>query len=279
MFRILPINRFTAVELNRKPYILNKIIWSVLIIMTICTGINMLIQPHNLVRYALILVLLWPVSLALLAFEKRGSRYLSAFLYVAFLVVMIFGFSWTGGGIKGHGIKFLPIVVLFAGLTLGRKEIWVFGLIAISGGLAMVLAEYFKLIPVTEPLGDSGFIYWTIITTAILLLCFLEHLSVAELTKALHETQKELVLRNKSEELLRIKNEKLTEIAFLQSHIVRKPVANVLGLLTLLKSNNPHDPSYAELLAFLEVSAKELDSVIHQIVLKTNEIESVMEER
>lgn len=261
-------------ELSRKTSILIKIIWSVITIVTVSFITNMVIQPEHISRYALILFLIWPVSIALFFCVRKGYIYFSAFFYVSFLLLMIFIFSWTGGGIKGHGIKFLPIVVLFAGLTLGKKEIWLFGIVATLGGLVLTLADYFQQLPVKEPLGLSSFIYWIYVTAAIFLLCFLENLSVEELRQALAKSRKELLIREKTERLLEEKNRKLTEIAFLQSHQVRRPVASLLGLLSLLKFDNPNDPVNVEVIPKIEIVAKELDEVIREVVRKTDEIES-----
>ncbi|MDB5013103.1 MAG: sensor protein [Daejeonella sp.] len=276
MLTLKYIDKFSDPELNRKANILKKIIWSVLAIMTLSLAISTLLLPENIIRYSVILFILWAASIVLLFFAKKGHTYVSASVYIIFLLIMIFGFSWTGGGIKGHGIKLLPIVVLFAGLTLGRREIWLFGIIAVLGASGLVLADYFNLILVKQPLGNSLGTYLLFTSTGIFLLCYLENLSVEELRKALNESQKELLLRKKSEELLKIKNEKLTEIAFLQSHIVRKPVAHVLGLISLLKLYDPNNLSDSELIPCLEVAAQELDAVIHEIVRNTHEVESLV---
>jgi signal transduction histidine kinase len=276
MLKIFSFNKLPDPDLNRKASILVKIIWSVLIIMTSALLLITIFIPENFARYFLVLVLLWSTSLVLLLLGKKGYRYTSAVLYVSFLLLMIFGFSLSGGGIKGHAIKLLPSVVLFAGLTLGKREIWVFGIIAVLGALALVAADHFHLIYVREPLGQSGWIYWISTTTAILLLCFLENFSVEELRKSLDETQKELALRKASEELLKAKNEKLAEIAFLQSHIVRKPVANVLGLINLIKMDDQVDLSKSNYIPTLEAAAKELDIAIHEIILNTNDIEAIV---
>lgn len=276
MLKIFAFNKLPDQDLNRKASILVKIIWSVLIIMTSTLLLISIFIPENFLRYSLVLALLWSVSISLLVLGKKGYKYASAVIYVSFLLLMIFGFSLTGGGIKGHGIKLLPSVVLFAGLTLGKREIWIFGFIAILGALGLVVADYFNLVFVREPLGQSDLIYWISTTTAILLLCFLENFSVEELRKSLDETQKELTLRKVSEELLKAKNEKLAEIAFLQSHIVRKPVANVLGLINLIKMDDQIDLSKSDYIPTLEAAAKELDIAIHEIIRNTNDIEAIV---
>jgi hypothetical protein len=266
-------------DLNQKGSILIKIIWSVLLIITLSFSINMFLQPENIYRYSLIIIIMWLVSLTSIFFAKTNHIYFITCFYIAFLLFMIFLFSWSGGGIKGHGIKILPIVVLLAGLTLGKKEIWFFGTIATLGGLGLVLANYFHQLPLNEPLGQSPLIFWIYNTTSIFLLCFLENLSVENLRKALDKSEKELRLRKKSEELLKIKNEKLIEIAFLQSHMVRRPVASVLGLISIINTDHPGDPINSEIIPKLKIAANELDTVIHDIVRNTLEVESITQNR
>jgi PAS domain S-box-containing protein len=65
-------------------------------------------------------------------------------------------------------------------------------------------------------------------------------------------------------------HEKLNEIAFLQSHVIRKPLANILGLLQFLKMGTP-DQDYAKVYQYLEKSAEELDQVIGNIISATVE--------
>ncbi|ESU29670.1 hypothetical protein FLJC2902T_01430 [Flavobacterium limnosediminis JC2902] len=188
------------------------------------------------------------------------------------MIAIIF-FSWSGGGIKAHGIKLLPIIVLFAGLTMGKKEIWIFGIIASLGGLLLVVAEHFNLLSRKEPLGLTPIIHWIFTITSIFLLCFLENLSVEKLRKALLKSQEELELRKKSEEALKQKNEKLTEIAQFQSHMVRGPVASIQGLISLINFDDPNDAINSEIIPNLKSATEELDVVIRQIVQKTNEID------
>ncbi len=58
----------------------------------------------------------------------------------------------------------------------------------------------------------------------------------------------------------------LEEIGFIQSHVVRKPLANILGLAELLEA----DGSNKEILNLLVSSAKDLDKVVNEISRKTN---------
>jgi hypothetical protein len=68
---------------------------------------------------------------------------------------------------------------------------------------------------------------------------------------------------------LAIRNDLLGEIAFEQSHIVRAPLASIMGLVDLLK-NYELDENAAEIVNMIEESSKKLDSVIRSIVNKTD---------
>lgn len=65
------------------------------------------------------------------------------------------------------------------------------------------------------------------------------------------------------------KNERLGEIAFEQSHIVRAPLASMIGLVALLRELSLGDKA-TEILDMLDVSTTRLDNVIKAIVNKTD---------
>ena len=70
--------------------------------------------------------------------------------------------------------------------------------------------------------------------------------------------------------ILQQKNEKLRQIAYLQSHVIRAPLANIMGLSELiLQEARTHDER--ELLGYLNDSVIELDAVIRNIVSHTDD--------
>ena len=70
------------------------------------------------------------------------------------------------------------------------------------------------------------------------------------------------------EQALEAHNKALEDIAFIQSHEVRRPVANILGLVNLLDKEQMPTES-AEIIHHLEKSTQELDDIIHKILHKT----------
>jgi len=63
---------------------------------------------------------------------------------------------------------------------------------------------------------------------------------------------------------INVKNDKLSEIGFLQSHVIRKPLANIMGLANILEglTVDDHQRSINEMMIS---NAKELDTVIRNI--------------
>ena len=67
---------------------------------------------------------------------------------------------------------------------------------------------------------------------------------------------------------LKEQNTSLREIARIQSHEIRQPVASIMGLMTLLK--DPDSSDHREYLELLELSVNQLDERIRTIVDHTN---------
>jgi PAS domain S-box-containing protein len=66
-------------------------------------------------------------------------------------------------------------------------------------------------------------------------------------------------------------NAKLRDIAYMQSHIVRAPLARILGLTDLILHENAAN-NQTELVEYLDISVKELDEVIKSIINNSQEI-------
>lgn len=73
------------------------------------------------------------------------------------------------------------------------------------------------------------------------------------------------------QEKLKSQNKVLRDIAFIQSHEVRRPLANILGVLEILQNSGA--TKGLELFDHLIESAKELDVQIRAIVTKANEMD------
>lgn len=69
---------------------------------------------------------------------------------------------------------------------------------------------------------------------------------------------------------IELQDKALKDISWTQSHVVRAPLANLLGLIYLLEENIETGLSDQELIDHIAASARRLDEIIRDIVSKTN---------
>ncbi|GEM_PF-1930071 len=70
-------------------------------------------------------------------------------------------------------------------------------------------------------------------------------------------------------------NQKLRDIAWIQSHVVRAPLSRIMGLITLLEMEDYHIEELKKILGFIQHSARELDLVIREVVKKSSEAQKM----
>jgi K+-sensing histidine kinase KdpD len=78
--------------------------------------------------------------------------------------------------------------------------------------------------------------------------------------------------RYKHIKAIEAQNEKLKQIAWTQSHEVRAPLTNIMGLIDVLSSVTLSADEKEEFSKYLMASANELDSVIKNIVKTTEQV-------
>jgi PAS domain-containing protein len=78
---------------------------------------------------------------------------------------------------------------------------------------------------------------------------------------------------------IREQNAKLKEIAWIQSHKVRGPVSNILGLTSLLDHGSSANEHTIDILNKLKTVANELDSIIREVVDTTFDIDTALTEQ
>jgi len=92
-----------------------------------------------------------------------------------------------------------------------------------------------------------------------------------KITRALKEAE-ERKKKTLADAELKIQHEKLLDIAFLQSHQVRVPVAQILGLFELFDFENTAAPINGEIMGMLKSTVEALDRIVIEILQKTSEI-------
>ncbi|HVS91905.1 MAG TPA: PAS domain-containing protein [Mucilaginibacter sp.] len=81
-----------------------------------------------------------------------------------------------------------------------------------------------------------------------------------------------LIESKRNEAQMAGQHRRLQEIASISSHSIRRPVATILGLVSLFDQNNLANPLNREIIEHITTSSLELDDVIHMIVEKTANI-------
>jgi PAS domain S-box-containing protein len=73
-------------------------------------------------------------------------------------------------------------------------------------------------------------------------------------------------------------NQRLEEIAWAQSHLVRAPLTNIMGITKLLSYEVADNQALRELISHLSSSAEDLDSIIKDIIRNTETIHNIKAE-
>ena len=68
-------------------------------------------------------------------------------------------------------------------------------------------------------------------------------------------------------------NKKLTEISWIQSHVIRAPLARIMGLIQLINDTEQSEKDKMEINNYILHSANELDDVISNISEKTKRVD------
>ncbi len=84
----------------------------------------------------------------------------------------------------------------------------------------------------------------------------------------------ELLSREKKSHLAHIEAQSnvLSDIAHIQAHHVRGPVATILGLVQLFNYEDPTDPVNKEVIEGLGVVTEKLDQVVKEVIIKENKL-------
>lgn len=90
-----------------------------------------------------------------------------------------------------------------------------------------------------------------------------EELSIANKKLAHINENLDHLIKEKTSQLV-LKNKKLIDYSFLNAHALRGPLARILGLVNLIRMQK-QDSETTRLIEMLEVSSKELDTVVHKI--------------
>jgi len=86
---------------------------------------------------------------------------------------------------------------------------------------------------------------------------------------------RDITQRKQSENRIKQQVAQLSEVAWIQSHQVRKPLANLLGLMDLLQQQPVNESTQQELLGYMQTSCKELDAIVKKIITRASDSDNL----
>jgi CHASE3 domain sensor protein len=121
--------------------------------------------------------------------------------------------------------------------------------------------------------------YYAMLISLLIAVCIIGYFTIYQTRlrrlreRKLQQSEQQLDRKvNESVQELRRQYQALNEIAEMQSHQVRAPIATILGLINLFNYNDPADPNNKDILLKLKLATESFDQVIKDVVKMTNEI-------
>ncbi len=123
-------------------------------------------------------------------------------------------------------------------------------------------------------LGKNGKTSLPYVTDGLEYMTFVSAESGKDLLDPFHRSihKQDISSRKENEEKLLLQKERLKEIAWIESHVVRSPLSNTLGLLPLFDKEKVGSSENLDLLSKLEEVTKKLDEVIREVVKEATKI-------
>jgi PAS domain S-box-containing protein len=88
----------------------------------------------------------------------------------------------------------------------------------------------------------------------------------------IYEIVHDITERNQYYAAVSDQNKLLKDIAWMQSHVVRAPLARIMGLVNLLEDEDFNELNQTEIIALITESATELDGIIRNITNQSHEL-------
>lgn len=184
-------------------------------------------------------------------------------------------------GLHGAGLLYLQTACIYSILIFPTKRAYWNAVINTTISIVFIVIIYYELTPIFHTTKESVSEWIAVLSNLV----FLSLLSTAFIPQLLYGLQGSLdeekklqkEISNKQQSLIESlhqvekKNRELTDIAYLQSHILRAPLANMLGIVQILKDPQIDTADKEALYNDLLKSLKDMDDRIHEVAEKTHQ--------
>lgn len=207
------------------------------------------------------------VLLLIIAFKKNINIKSRKFFFIG----LIFALSTSLLLFAGlNSSLFLLAACFLATMIYDFKNQYRPALINVYISICYIILCYLKLTPIPT-ITFEPFELFAVISNLIFL-SFLISALLPKLFHGLDESYKNSIEHNNKIEK---QNAILTDITYIQSHVVRAPLSRLLAIADLLKEEDLSEEEISFYIKNLIISTKELDDVIHEIVSKSESIDSI----
>jgi predicted transcriptional regulator len=190
--------------------------------------------------------------------------------YVALITTFIYNDGMDGPAFMFFFLTFHLLIAISP-----KQQHFLWAVLHIVIGTALMSLEYFYEGTV-QVVYDTGFSRYFDVGISYAVSLFFVYIITINL-RSNYEREKNIVKRRTQQVAARSakineQNERLKDIAWVQSHKVRAHVATILGLADLINTAQPNDAANAEVLNGIKTAAGNLDEVIRDINTMTEKV-------
>lgn len=231
---------------------------------SMATNIALMLMEPMLLNLICMLILVGVYALA--RFRKMYKAAFAIYAcccYLALITTFIYN-----GGIDGPALMFffLTFHLLIAISPKQQHIIW--AMLHILTGLALMTVGYYygETVLVRYNSDLSRYVDMALSYAGSLLFVYLITINLRR-----NYERERIIVKRRTEQVaarsakISEQNEKLQEIAWMQSHIVRAHVATILGLSELVNTNDISHPENIEMLKGIQHASRELDKAIYDM--------------
>lgn len=179
--------QFESDEDNHKAYLLNVILWGLVVVPIPYVLFYLVRSPESAGRAVIQAVIGETINVVLLVLLHRRHVQIASYIQVSSFWLFFMVSAFTGNGVRGEAYLLgCPLVIIIAGLLLGENIAFGTALLSIFSGLVMVFAESNDVLqpPLSTPLET-----WVISLVIFPMSAILQYLSARTVRQALRRAR------------------------------------------------------------------------------------------
>jgi PAS domain S-box-containing protein len=172
------------------------------------------ISPGDIGRYSVLTLLVLATSFASIIAARKGRIQTASLILVVSLWMAVIAGSFSNGGVGSSIFLGIVVLIFITGMLLGDRAGFIAALASLIAGLLMVLAETRGIIPPWEGNSFSRLLSYAFF---IVMIMIFQRISSRTLRNALRKSQAELAERLRTEQALRLSEERYRLISSVSS--------------------------------------------------------------